>query len=157
MTTDVSDIISAEKDYYAFFAKAEKHLKNAETFFPAEIIEQGLLVPAINELRYAGFHAASALTLSGAEKIVAYQKAIAHCKRASYDSLDASIQFCFSLCQTFREDYRLITVSDVIPDYSESRGRLDDIADDIKQHTTKEARWECMEEYFNEVNTISKR
>jgi hypothetical protein len=40
---------SFEKDYYNAFSAAESQLKNTE------YIDQEVLIPAINELRYAGY------------------------------------------------------------------------------------------------------
>ncbi|MDR2438972.1 MAG: hypothetical protein LBE12_06350, partial [Planctomycetaceae bacterium] len=63
------DAGSLEEKYYNAFLLAENHLKNAE------YIDQSVLIPAINELRYAGSHAAHALVAASEEKrIESYQK-----------------------------------------------------------------------------------
>ena len=71
---------------------------------------QGLLFPAVNELRYAGFHASKALTLDGDDQKEAYESAERHCRRACYDAIDVQIQYCLCECRRFQNDYRLVLI-----------------------------------------------
>jgi hypothetical protein len=162
MTTIIEtsfDVASFEEKYRSIFSTAETHLKNAEYFIRDKTIEGGVLIPAINELRYAGYHAAQVLapTISEAEKIEEYKKAIAHCERACFDSLDAQLQFCLRECKTFSNDYKLVVISRVIPNYIDNRTLIENIKDDLKKQSNKESRWQCIEKYLNEVSNISKQ
>jgi hypothetical protein len=161
MTTIVNASLDSDliEEYCNVFSIAESHLKNAESFVKDKTIEGGILIPSLNEFRYAGCHAMRALasTLSNEGKIEEYKKAIAHCERASYDILDAQIQFYIKECMTFREDYKLITISNVIPDYLKDCEYIEQIKDDLKKYRDKKSRWQCIEEYLNDMTNILRK
>jgi hypothetical protein len=158
MSNDEVNVGAIAKEYFAAFSKAETHLKNAELFCQRKKKEHGLLFPAVNELRYAGFHAARAVTeaLTEGEKVVEYEKAISHCRRSSYDSLDAVFQFLVMACRTFQADYSRVVISTVVKDYLEQCVRLMEINDGLwRQPDDKETRWQYMETNLDEVMAIA--
>jgi hypothetical protein len=153
-------ITQIEEEYCKAFSTAETHLKNAEIFIKSEAIH-GVVISAINELRYAGYHVAQALNpnsnLTEAEKIKLYEEAIAHCRRSSFDSLDALFQFAIAQCTIFCKDYRLITISEIIPDYLADCQHLEEIKKELKPQDNKELRWANMEKHLGEVFHICEK
>jgi hypothetical protein len=84
---------------------AEDKLKRTER------INGALTVPAVNELRYAGYHALEAVTAASPEEAhLQYEKAEKHCKRAAYDAVEAEILFHFAALKQFQDDYRLVQI-----------------------------------------------
>jgi hypothetical protein len=157
----------ATKELFAeAFFEAEKHIKRAgllilstvkKTLVSEEEIT-GLLIPAVNELRYAGYHAAKALTavsIEDAEK--AYEAAIKHCHRSSYDSLEASFQFCLKECGTFRNDYRLVQIAPIMPSYAADCICLNKIKAALKIQQDKETYYKDIEEHLVAISEILER
>ena len=105
MSTTLSEISD-------LFKLAEKKIKFVEN------LDEGLLFPAVNQLRYVAFHL---LRESEAQDISLKQeelrKAKNHCQRAIYDSVETGITFCLVKIHEFQEDYKLIVVADVVPAY----------------------------------------
>ncbi|MDR2705823.1 MAG: hypothetical protein LBC02_08610 [Planctomycetaceae bacterium] len=154
-----TDIVSIEEKYHRAFSIAETHLKSAEYFIQIGTIEGEILIPAINELRYAGYHAACAIapSLSEAEKIEAYNKAIAHCERANYDSLDALFCYHIKECKIFKDDYKLVVVSNVIPNYIDQSRCIENIIKECKQQKDKKSRFQCIEKHISIIADISEQ
>ena len=95
------------------FEEAEYYIKVVET------VDGEVVIPAINELRYVGFHLTRLLTAqSDEERENQYHSAISHCRRAAYEALDAGLVFLLEKVKLFQEDYRLVVISDVVPEYS---------------------------------------
>jgi len=108
----------AEKDPYQLlkhsqfillFEQAEKAIKEVER------VHENLPVPAINELRYAAYHIKN--FIKSPEIIDEIAKAEAHCQRAIYDAYEAGILFYHSAFHKFKDDYRNVVITDVIPEY----------------------------------------
>lgn len=78
-------------------------------------------IPAINELRYVAHHLVNAVIPANAdvdgEKEL--QRAINHCKRATYEASEAGILFAFDRIAEFRDDYKSVVISSVVPDWPE--------------------------------------
>lgn len=82
------------------------------------IEENGVDVPAINELRYAGRHILNGLVAeSDAEREDQLLRAKRHCQRALYDAYDGAIYYRLQCFQEFEHDYRLVSVPKVIPEF----------------------------------------
>lgn len=81
--------------------------------------EDEIAIPAINELRYAGYHLLQAIgddgTISRDEQ---FRRAISHCERAMYEAAEAGINLVLVSIDQFREDYKNIVVKDVVDDYA---------------------------------------
>ncbi|MDG4574830.1 MAG: hypothetical protein P9C36_05730 [Defluviicoccus sp.] len=105
-----SDEIANIRD---LFRDAERQIKRAEE------ISGELAIPAVNELRYAGWHLLEALCSGDPDNAVEQlARARRHCQRAIFDASDTSIIYLLEKIRTFQDDYRRFVISDVIPDYS---------------------------------------
>jgi len=75
---------------------------------------------AVNQLRYAGHHILEALTTGDANiEQEEMRKAARHCMRSIYDSCSWGIMTFNDNMLEFNKDYRLIVISEVLPDYLE--------------------------------------
>jgi hypothetical protein len=101
--------------------KAEKHLKRAEQ----QLAE--LVLPAANQLRYAGYHVARSFEALESRDESEYEKnidkATNHCKRAMYDASEALFEHFHARISRFRDDYAQTYVTPILPDYLEILGR----------------------------------
>ena len=88
-------------------------------------------IPAINELRYAGYHILNAIdeeeTVSEDELL----KARSHCHRAMYEAVESGIMFCLDEIKDFQEKHSDVVVSEVIADYPDRLARTQRIVDMI--------------------------
>ncbi len=95
----------------------------AELFKEAEDaikdIGSELVIPAVNQLRYCGNHLAR--YLSNTDNNEELQDAAKHCKRATYDAYEAAITYQLLEFHKFKDDYRMIQVGTIIPDYADIR------------------------------------
>ncbi|MGL4595003.1 MAG: hypothetical protein ACRCUY_09770 [Thermoguttaceae bacterium] len=164
--------MSIENEYCEAFESAEKHLKNAETYVgqisgnvDSYDFFAGLLLPATNELRYAGYHAAKASkydfdaddnTVANNKK-TEYEKAIKHCHRACFDAIDAQMQYAISECRQFQEDYRTVVISGIIKNYQDDIAQLDQFQAQMREQGEKEDRWKMMELILPKLLEIQKR
>lgn len=99
------------QDWHKLFAEAEKRIKEIE------YAQQGLDIPAINELRYVAFHLLEVLISDQVGQGEHKPKIVSHLQRAIYDACEALISIHLQELRQFQEDYRLIVVSDVVKDY----------------------------------------
>lgn len=78
-------------------------------------------VPAINELRYVAHHLVNTMmpATPNVDTEKELQRAINHCKRATYEASEAGILFAFDRIAEFKEDYRSVVISSVVPDWSD--------------------------------------
>lgn len=78
----------------------------------------GVDTAAVNELRYAGNHLLHALDSQDRKEASDQMlRAVRHCKRALYDAYDGAIYFQLDQFRVFREDYRMVVISEIVPDY----------------------------------------
>lgn len=118
------------------FKRAEKMLKRFER------IGGKTLDPAINQLRYASRHFVEALEADKeADRIESLRKALSHCHRAEYDSIDAAVAVIGANLVDFDSRYLESSICSVIPDYADLYSRaksylarlsLEDAPRDIK-------------------------
>ncbi|MDD5296290.1 MAG: hypothetical protein PHU46_05195 [Rhodocyclaceae bacterium] len=109
---------------------------------------EGLDIPSINELRYVGYHLLRALSSGDRGEL---EKAENHAKRALYDACEAIIVLNLEEIKKFEEDYRTITVSDVIKNYSDLMTKADE-ARALIQETGADTR----EEYYQKCEVFVK-
>jgi hypothetical protein len=80
------------------------------------------IIPALNELRYAGHHVVQSISMDGivtdASQI---RKAHGHCERALYEASEAGIMVAGRAIASFRKSYPGIVISDVVKNYSDFR------------------------------------
>ena len=95
------------------YDKADQFVREVAEF------EDEVAIPAINELRYAGYHLLQSIgddgSISNEEQ---FRRAISHCERAMYEAAEAGINSVLVWIDQFREDYKNIVVKDVVDDYA---------------------------------------
>ncbi|MGB0696874.1 MAG: hypothetical protein ACPGOY_14575 [Rhodospirillaceae bacterium] len=97
----------------SLFSKAEAAIHEAEG------LHEDVIIPSINQLRYAGYHLLIALTDD--EQIeVQMTKAENHCQRAVFDANDSILNYLLANIAQFRRDYRLIALGPHFPEYKEA-------------------------------------
>lgn len=102
------------KAYREAYEKADAFCKEVQAF----VEEAG--IPAINEMRYAGYHLLGALGDGGhIENVQELAKARNHAMRASYEAGEAGILCALDLISAFKTDYQNIEVAPVIPHYTQ--------------------------------------
>jgi hypothetical protein len=95
------EIISAIQKFKTAFQNVERLLKTYE------LSNHEAFLPAINELRYAGFHVLSGYNeLKAKWDIRQITKGISHCNRAYCDTIDAAILFTREATDFFIERYK---------------------------------------------------
>ena len=82
------------------------------------MVADGVDTAAVNELRYAGKHILDGLLAEDEnERDEQFQRAHRHCERAVYEAYDSAIFYYFDQFGRFKDDYRMIVVSEVIADF----------------------------------------
>ena len=145
------------EEFRKAFAKAEEDIKYAELSIGGiESIEgedcasganpRGIVVPSINELRYAAKHISNALINGIADKDRESQidKAIRHCVRARLDALRATIIFLNQHFHHFSQDYSLTNLPDTVRNrQNEIREKIVVVLKSISQIQTHATDEEC--------------
>lgn len=130
------------------FQLAEKKIKLVEN------LNQELSIPAINELRYAGYHMAQYLAGTGdvGEQL---SKAENHCKRAIYDAVEAGVTHQLELIKIFQHDFRNLIISETVSRYPEIKKQIKAAGDLIltPRDNTKD-RSEYYEECSNHLEKL---
>ncbi|MYE23853.1 MAG: hypothetical protein F4Y01_07915 [Gammaproteobacteria bacterium] len=95
------------------------HLYETADTFSKEVGEyrETVVIPAHNQLRYAGHHLALSLGPGGIANRDQFQKALAHCERAMYEAGEAGIAAAVSRVDQFRQEYKDIVIGDLVPEY----------------------------------------
>jgi hypothetical protein len=112
-------------DFHKAFLEAEAEIKFAELFVSglASVEDtdcvgacepRGVVIPAINELRYAAKHISSAMQEDVAEdyRMEQLRRAVRHCIRARLDALRSIVLFLSRDFQQFSDDYRLLDIAE---------------------------------------------
>jgi hypothetical protein len=107
---------------------ADKVMRDVQAFVRAAGI------PAINELRYAGYHLLNCVihpTEATIDSHKELQRAVNHAKRATYEASEAGILTAFDKIEQFKDQYKHIVVSEVVSDWHEILTKCDDYRDRI--------------------------
>lgn len=100
--------------YRAAYEHATELAKSVQAFRDAAV------VPAANELRYAGHHLLLAIDDKGClvdqDQLV---KARNHCRRAAYDAVEAGLSHALRQIKKFKEDYRTVQITPVVRNWME--------------------------------------
>lgn len=100
------------------FAKAEAICKRVESD-PEH--EGGVVIPAINQLRYAGQHLIAACSSDDAKiQNEELNKAENHCQRAVYDAAEAACLIVKLQIDSYQKQFKSIIISEVVPSYSQT-------------------------------------
>lgn len=94
-------------------------------------------VPAINELRYAGYHLLEALTGDDEDASDQMAKSINHCKRACYEAGEAGLLVALDRIAIFKDDYKEVVISDVLGDWSEILSVADQVSTSLSDARQK--------------------
>ncbi len=113
-----------------------------------------LIIPSVNELRYAGYHLAE--YFKDINKRHHIDKACGHCKRAIYDAYEAGILYCSQEYNSFCDDYKDCTITNVIPDYVNKRKIVLDSLKFISliEKKTKANDYKKCQDYYSELLII---
>jgi hypothetical protein len=109
-SSSIKDIDVTLASYREAFDRADQFCRDVQNF----VDEAG--IPAMNELRYAGFHLLAAIgddgsLVSKAELVRAYN----HAQRASYEAGEAGVLCALDRIKKFKDDYETVPVTPVIP------------------------------------------
>ncbi len=129
------------------FKEAEDAIKEIED------IGSELVIPAVNQLRYCGNHLAR--YLSNTDNKEELQDAAKHCKRATYDAYEAAITYQLLEFHKFKDDYRMIQVGTIIPDYADIRQQIEQARKFIRGNNESNTRGEFYQEGRTHLQTLS--
>lgn len=116
------------KSFREIWDKAEARIKRTEK------LNSSLVIPAVNELRYAGYHLLQALVYkpdSGAddEPAESVKKGTLHCRRATYDAVDAESMYYLEAAKNFEQQFENIVIDVPNFDYMTVRARIREARD----------------------------
>ena len=153
---DLSKVISAAEFEHIdeLFRFAEDKLKLVE-----RLENEGLILPSINELRYAGYHLLKAIK-AGSDELRSdeIRKSQNHCERAIFDAYEVGIFGCIERINQFLFDYRNIPLSDIVPNIGEIRTCVDDVLDftDGIPKDDRAAHYQQCEQQFERLYAFSR-
>jgi len=115
------------RELYRLFKRAENRMKDVER------LRNEAIIPSLNELRYVAYHCINSIVAAG-EKESDSEIALAekHSRLAIYDSMEAGISYLLLKLKNFKQDYKAITIGDIVPDYLKKMKRANEIRDLIK-------------------------
>ena len=126
------DMGNDAKEFLELYAKAEKFAKAVAG------LSGDAVIPAHNELRYAGHHFAEAIASDTQEDYEeGTRKATSHCERAMYDATEAGFIAVIDRVELFREQYKNIIIGDVVQDIESIYLLMDDIMEAMGQRRNK--------------------
>ena len=110
-----------------------------------------LSIPSINELRYVGYHFAEATLATSEVSIRAnIQKALNHCKRAKFDTYEASTTLILERIKNFHSTYSHIKeTQDIITDYVGDLANVQRITNELQEIVS--ASYETREQYYEAI------
>ncbi len=92
-----------------------------------EHLDEGLTFQAVNQLRYVAFHLLRAdKTTEENLKKEELRKAKNHCERAIYDAVEPGIVHYLEEIRTFQNDYRMVEITNIIPNYLDISRKADE-------------------------------
>lgn len=152
MSPEGSDLNKFE-DIKSLFHRAEDRIKRVES----NDKDSGVVVPAINELRYAGFHLLEASTADNDEDCSEQlQRAKRHCQRAVYDAVEVAALDRLDRFDMFDQDYRLVSFGEIIPDYTDKKRYVREVREFINETSReeREQKYQQCEEYLDNLDSI---
>lgn len=135
-----------------------RHLYEKADSFTREVgeLRSEVLIPAINELRYAGHHLLQSINDNGTiGDVESLRKAKSHCERAMYEAAEAGIMFCLDSIKSFERDYNDMVISEVIHDYPQRRVRVQRALDIIlKGRSGRKSVEDHVDAYMEEFRAV---
>lgn len=141
------------REYCRLFRLAETKIKRIETLFG------DLAIPAVNELRYAGFHCACSLIPESEEAAQdELRSAERHCQRSIYESMEIGISALLNRISYFKKDYRFVPITKAIPDYVEYLRQIRETQDFIGTTNRRDMpdAWEDIQGHFDKLLEIER-
>ena len=131
------------------FEQAETKIKNFEL-----ITSEGLFIPSINQLRYAGYHIVRSLLNDDEKELQAERvKAINHVKRAIYDIDESLLIYYIESAANFKEKYNDSGfTTEVVTDYPEKLAMLDEANKSIQQLREDNNNYQDREQFYQKLN-----
>lgn len=140
------------------FLDAEKIIKEVE------LTDQELIIPSINELRYAGRQLlVTYKCIQDQEdvKIISEEliKAKNNCHIARYDAYQAALYYYIEKINRFREEYKYYVISDIIENYIDHLLELGDALEfiGINSHSSQQIDFEGLEKHFFNLKRFYKK
>ena len=148
LSDDKSFSLLKRSEFHLWFQKAEKAVKEVE------YIHLELTVPAVNELRYAGYHVSN--YLENTERTDELSRAVGHCKRAIYDAYEASILYNIKGYRAVKSDYATVVISEVLSDYNDLHYKVTTILKFVQSvdKETKDQHYAVCKQYHHELKDI---
>lgn len=138
---------------YLGFKKAEEKIKKLE------LSHKNLIIPSVNELRYAGYHLLQASRLTTDNEIKEeISKANRHTKRAIYDAIEASLVYILQEIELFDKEYNKIPeTSEIIPEYDTKIANVKNIVAKLEdiEASSREEKYEEIEEFYTQLRVIN--
>ena len=108
-------VVDRLKDVQDRYETADRFAREVGTF------RESAVIPALNELRYAGHHVLQSIGPDGkvTDDDGPLQKAYGHCERALYEASEAGIMVAARAILSFRNSYQGIVISEVVKDYTD--------------------------------------
>ena len=113
-------------DLSSSYEMAEELMKEVEAF----VDEAG--IPAMNEMRYAGYHLLHSIKVEECEFCdEQLTSAINHCKRACYEAAEAGVNIALAKFGEFDNSYKDVVVKDVIENWVDIQKDFHKAQDDV--------------------------
>ena len=124
------------------FAAAESQIKIVE------YLDKELIIPSVNQLRYAGYHVARAISSLDPVALDEHLgKAINHCKRSYYDTKEVAVIYLLEKIEAFQNDFRTSAeVLKVMPNYCDLIVSAQEASDHIE--SVKNNHYDNREEFY---------
>ena len=105
------------KEAIDLYETADGFVREVGTF------REDAVIPALNELRYAGHHVVQSINADDGRVTEGDQlrKAQGHCERALYEASEAGIMVAGRAIASFRNSYPGIVISEIVKDYPDFR------------------------------------
>ena len=134
-----SDILQKFSDTYK---QAEDQIKIVE------LIDKELVIPSVNQLRYAGYHIAKGVACFDIAELNKHiEKAVNHCKRSYYDANEVAVIYYLEEIQAFQNDFgKTNAVLSVVSDYCDLLAQAQDAADHIEE--IKKTHFEDRDDFY---------
>ena len=136
------------------FKQAEVKIKNVE-----QITSEGVLIPSINQLRYAGHHIVRSLLSDDKKELQAERSsAINHVKRAIYDIDEALLIYYIDSAVNFKEKYNDSGfTTEIIDNYPEKLVRLDEANTSIQQLRKDDNNYQDRQQFYQQLDPYLKK
>ena len=125
------------EDFCALYGLAERYIKRLERQNP----EDGLLIPAVNELRYAGCHIKRSIQAeSEADYRLHITSAERHCKRSICDSISTLIGHINASLYDIKTAYFFVPISSYVKNHAVMMAEIGTAIQFVDEHTHDEDR-----------------